>query len=61
MDTSDWLMAISLRLHPRQQVLDVCIQVLLVRFLRDPIHSDGCVIAHPFEGPNKFCLVHQVR
>ncbi len=40
-------MAISLRLQPREQVLDVCVQVLPVRFLCDPIHSDGRVVTQP--------------
>ncbi len=37
-DTPHRLMASSLRLHPGVQVLEVCLQILPIRFLRDPIH-----------------------
>jgi hypothetical protein len=38
-DTADRLMAISLRLHPCVQVLEVSLQILPVLFLRDSIHT----------------------
>ena len=50
-DASDRLMAIALRLHPRVEILEVSLQVLPVRFLRDPIHAHRRILAHAVIGP----------
>jgi hypothetical protein len=43
-------MAISLRLHPCVQVLEVCLQILPVLLLRDPIHTDRRILSHAVVG-----------
>ena len=50
-DTSDGLMAISRRLHPCVQILEVRLQVLPVLFLRDSIHADRRILSHAMVGP----------
>ena len=43
-------MAISLRLHPCVQVLEVHLQILPVLFLRDSIHADRRILSHTVIG-----------
>ena len=43
--TSDRLMAISFRLHPRVQILEVLLQVPSVLLLRHSIHSYRCTLS----------------
>ena len=43
-------MAISLRLHPRVEVLEVHLQRLPVLLLRDPIHAYRRILAHAVVG-----------
>jgi len=50
-DPSDRLMAISLRLHAGVQVLEISLQILPVRLLRDPIHAHRRILAHAVIGP----------
>jgi len=44
-------MAISLRLHAGVQVLEISLQILPVRLLRDPIHAHRRILAHAVIGP----------
>ena len=49
-DTPDRLMAISLRLHPCVQILEIPLQVLPVLLLRDSIHTHRRIISHAVVG-----------
>jgi hypothetical protein len=50
-DTSDRLMAVTLRPHPLVQVTDIWFQLLPVLFLRDSIHAYRSVLAATAIGP----------
>ena len=43
-------MAISLRLHPCVQILEVCLPILPVLLLRDSIHTDRGILSHAAVG-----------
>ncbi len=52
-DTSDRLVAISLRHHPLVQVAEVVLQGLPVLLLRDPIHTHRRILAHASIGAHQ--------
>ena len=60
-DTSDGLMAISLRLHPCVQVLEIRLQILPVLFLRDSIRTHRRIVAHAVVGTLQSRHINSMR
>ncbi len=60
-DASDRLMAITLRLHPSVQVLEILLQVLPVLLLRDSIHTHRRIFSHAAVRSLQRRHIHQMR
>jgi hypothetical protein len=54
-------MAISLRLHPGVQVLEISLQLLSVLLLRDSIHADRSILSTAAIGPLQGRPIDQMR
>jgi len=53
-------MAISLRLQPLVQILEISLKVLPIVLLRDAVHSNRRIAAQPGKGSGQQLLVDQV-